>query len=271
MKKWRRHLHQIIFEADTFWGKTFDVGLMIIILLSITVVMLESVREIEAQYGPILRVLEWIFTALFTLEYILRIITVHQPLRYALSFFGIVDFFAIVPTYIGIFFPGSQSLLVVRTLRLLRVFRVLKLAAMLGEAQRLWQALRGGSRKIAVFLITVLTIVILVGTFMYLIEEGKNGFTSIPRSIYWAITTLTTVGYGDIVPTTALGQFFAATVMILSYSILVVPTGIVSAQLMRKQDKPITVRTCPECLTEGHDEDAVHCKYCGAKMEEESA
>lgn len=267
MKKWRRHLHEIIFEADTFRGKTFDVGLMVVILLSVAVVMLESVHEVEARYGGFLRGLEWGFTVLFTIEYILRILTIQRPLRYIFSFFGIVDFLSIIPTYLGLFFVGSQSLMVIRTLRLLRVFRVLKLAAMLGEAQHLSRALRASRQKITVFLMAVLTIVILMGTFMYMIEDAESGFTSIPRSIYWAIVTLTTVGYGDIAPATVLGQFFAATIMLLGYSILAVPTGIVSAEWVREQQKPITVRACPACSAEGHDTDARHCKYCGAELE----
>ncbi len=263
---WKKQLHEVIFEADTFWGKTFDIALMIAITLSVGAVMLESVREIEQEYGAILRVCEWVFTILFTVEYVLRLISIERPLKYAYSFFGVVDLLSILPTYLGLFLVGTPSLIVIRTLRLLRVFRVLKLARLLGEAQRLAVALQASRRKITVFLLFVLTIVVIMGTIMYIVEDPENGFTSIPRSIYWAIVTLTTVGYGDIAPQTVLGQFFAATIMVLGYSILAVPTGIISAEIMKQGDEPVDTRACPTCGQEGHDVDADFCKYCGGRL-----
>ncbi len=263
--KWRNELYDIIFEADTFWGKDFDVALLVAIVLSVLTLMLESVREVNELFGFYLRTLEWIFTILFTLEYLLRIITIDRPVRYIFSFFGIVDFLSIVPTYLGLFFFGSQSLIVIRTLGLLRVFRILKIAPMLGEARQLSEALRASHRKIIVFLLCVLSIVVIMGTIMYLIEDAQNGFTSIPRSIYWAIVTLTAVGYGAIAPQTVLGQFFAATIMILGYSILAVPTGIVSAEMAKVSNKS-SEKKCPQCTYYQPDTDADFCKYCGGKL-----
>jgi voltage-gated potassium channel len=259
-------LHEIIFEADTPAGKAFDIGLMCTIVLSVLVVMLESVAGIRQHYGPALWTLEWGFTIVFTLEYLLRLSCVGQPLRYASSFYGVVDVLAILPTYVSLVFPGTHYLLVIRTLRILRVFRVFKLVQYWSEARTLARALRASHRKIAVFLSVVMILVIIIGAFMYLIEGEHHGFTSIPRSMYWAIVTLTTVGYGDIAPATALGQTLAAMVMILGYGIIAVPTGIVTAELARDAYKPFSTQACPVCSAEGHDADAVYCKYCGAKL-----
>jgi voltage-gated potassium channel len=262
----RERIHEIIFEADTPAGKAFDVSLMVLIILSVVAVMLESTATIAARYGDLLRAFEWTVTIIFTVEYLLRLYCVRRPVRYARSFFGIVDVLAILPTYLSLIIPGAQSLLVIRALRLLRVFRVLKLAHFVGEATELRAALRASARKIIVFLGAVLTIVIIVGSMMYLIEGEANGFTSIPTSIYWAIVTMTTVGYGDIAPQTALGKILASAIMIMGYGIIAVPTGIVSVELAGVVRKRIVTQACPDCGVGGHDHDAVHCKFCGAKL-----
>ena len=227
--------------------------------------MLDSVSGVSSHYGSILYGVEWFFTIIFTIEYILRLICVGRPLLYATSFFGIVDLLAIVPTYISLLIPGSEYFLVIRILRILRIFRVLKLVQYMSEALLLMKALRASSRKVIVFLFTVLTLVIILGSMMYLIEGAENGFTSIPRSIYWAIVTLTTVGYGDISPQTNIGQVLAAFIMILGYSIIAVPTGIVTVELSQLSSKKAT-KSCKECSAEGHDNDADFCKYCGAEL-----
>jgi len=229
----RARLETIIFESDTPMGKLFDIVLLWTIVLSILLVSLESVRDIRAQYGPLLRLLEWGFTGLFTLEYLARLYAAKRPLGYAFSFYGVVDLLAITPSYLSLFVAGSQYLLAIRALRLLRVFRILKLSRYLGEASVLTDALRAGRFKITVFLFTVLTIVVIVGSVMHLVEGGQNGFTSIPTSIYWAIVTLTTVGYGDIAPRTPLGKFISSALMIVGYGVIAVPTGIVTAELTR--------------------------------------
>jgi len=262
----KTRIHEIIFEADTPAGKAFDVALLVMIILSVVAVMLESTSTLAARYGHALRTFEWIVTILFTIEYLLRLYCVRQPLRYARSFFGIVDLLAILPTYLSLVIPGAQSLLVIRALRLLRVFRVLKLAHFVGEASELTAALRASARKIIVFLGAVLTLVIIVGSLMYLIEGEANGFSSIPVSIYWAIVTMTTVGYGDIAPQTALGKILASAIMIMGYGIIAVPTGIVSVELAGVTRKRITTQACPECGAGGHDSDAIYCKFCGAKI-----
>lgn len=266
LSPWRLKLHEIIFEAETPAGKAFDILLILSILLSVITIMIGSVRHIRAQHEVLLHGAEWFFTALFTVEYALRLLCVGRPLLYATSFFGIVDLLAIAPTYLSLVLPGSQYLLVIRTLRMLRIFRILKLVKYVGEAQYLLRALRASRRKITVFLFTVLIIVVIVGALMYVIEGVDNGFTSIPRSIYWAIVTLTTVGYGDISPQTSLGQTLAALVMIMGYSIIAVPTGIVTAELAFARDRPVNTQACPSCSAEGHDTDAEYCKYCGAKL-----
>jgi voltage-gated potassium channel len=264
---WRNSLHEIIFEADTTAGKTFDIVLIVSIMLSILTVMLDSVKWFNSRYATPIHIAEWCFTVFFTIEYILRLLSVRQPMRYARSFFGIVDLLATIPTYLSLVLPQAQILLVIRILRALRIFRVLKLAHYLGEAQFLLHALRSSRRKIIVFLFTVLNIVVIVGALMYLIEGDQHGFSSIPYSIYWAIVTLTTVGYGDIAPQTPAGQSLAAMLMILGYAVIAVPTGIVSSELtLSAQRQTISTQCCPECSAEGHDVDAVHCKYCGGTL-----
>lgn len=265
--KWRENLYRIIFEADTPAGKGFDVALIAVILLSVAVVLLDSIAAVHDDLGEVLYLAEWVFTLAFTVEYILRLACVKRPLGYATSFFGVIDLFSVLPTYLSLLFPGSQYLLVIRVLRVLRVFRVLKLARYLQEARVLAEALNASRRKIIVFLSTVVTLVVIFGSFIYLIEGEKNGFTSIPVSIYWAIVTMTTVGYGDISPKTPLGQALASFIMILGYSIIAVPTGIVTAELTSVRPKKMEeTRVCPDCLAEGHDADARHCKYCGENL-----
>jgi voltage-gated potassium channel len=263
--RWRERLHEVIFESDTRAGKTFDLVLLMCILASVLVVVLESIRSLRLAYGAELRAAEWFFTGLFSGEYILRLAAVRRPLRYARSFFGLVDLAAILPTYLSLFLPGTQALLVVRALRLLRIFRILKLAHFLGEAQALKAALRASVRKVTVFLTTVLILVVIIGALMYLVEGEAHGFTSIPQSIYWAIVTLTTVGYGDLAPATVLGKILASAVMILGYGIIAVPTGIVTVELSRRPST-ISAQACPHCGAEGHDADARFCKYCGARL-----
>ena len=264
-ENWRNTLYVIIFEAESPAGKLFDEILILTILLSVIVVMLDSVNSIAVRYGDLFYTLEWIFTILFTVEYFLRLICVGRPLRYATSFFGIIDLLAILPTYLSLMLPGSQYLLVIRSLRLLRVFRVLKLAQYMGEANLWMKALRASRRKITLFLFTVLNLVVILGSLMYVIEGAESGFTSIPRSIYWAIITLTTVGYGDIVPETNLGQALASVIMIIGYSIIAVPTGIVTSEITYAS-KYSSGRVCHNCRFEGHDIDAKFCKRCGAKL-----
>ncbi len=263
---WRRKLHEIIFEADTPKGKWFDIILIVSIALSVLAVMLDSVQAIKATYGKWLFYAEWIFTVLFTLEYILRMLSVTRPRLYATSFFGVVDLLAILPTYISLFHPGGQYLLVIRLLRILRVFRVLKLVQYVSESRVLMLALRASRRKITIFIFTVLTLVTILGSFMYLIEGEKNGFTSIPKSIYWAIVTLTTVGYGDITPQTVPGQFVSVIIMILGFGIIAVPTGIVTVEMSQAMKSNRGIRACRGCGADRHDDDAVYCKYCAKQL-----
>jgi voltage-gated potassium channel len=265
---WRDRLHEIIFEADTPAGKFFDIVLIGSIILSVVVVVLDSVAWIRRMYGDILYRVEWFFTILFSIEYILRLISVRRPLRYAASFFGLVDLLAVIPTYISLFIPGSQYLLTIRVLRLLRIFRVFKLVAYVNEGRIIITALKASRRKISVFLLGVLTIVIIIGSLMYVIEGSENGFTDIPTGIYWAIVTLTTVGYGDISPQTPAGKVVASVVMIIGYAIIAVPTGIVTAELAYagRNRATLTTRSCPSCSKEGHDPDATYCKHCGAQL-----
>lgn len=259
-------MHEIIFEADTPAGKAFDVALLACIVLSVVVVMLESVADIRAAYGGALRAAEWGLTIAFTIEYVLRLLSVQMPLRYAVSFFGVVDLLAVLPTYVSVIIPGAHSLLVIRTLRLLRIFRVLKLARYVGAGQVLLTALRGARSKIVVFLWAVLSLVVIIGSVMYLIEGEANGFTSIPRSIYWAVVTITTVGYGDIAPQTVAGQTLASLLMIVGYGIIAIPTGIMTVELAHAQREPITTQACPACGVGGHAHDARFCRRCGAAL-----
>ncbi len=264
---WRAHLHRVIFEADTPAGKTFDVALLVAIVASVVAVCLESVAPVRARYGSALRASEWLFTLLFTVEYLLRLVAVRRPLRYAVSFFGLVDLLAIVPTYLSFFVAGAQSLLVIRSLRLLRIFRVLKLSHLLGEAVQLRAALAASRGKIVVFLTAVAAIVTIVGALMYVVEGEAGGFDSIPRGIYWAVVTLTTVGFGDITPKTPLGQALSALVMILGYGIIAVPTGIVTSEIARaRPSREVSTQACPACGLQGHDTDARFCKHCGTEL-----
>jgi voltage-gated potassium channel len=263
----QHRLHEIIFEADTRAGKWFDIILIISIIASVLVVMLDSISTYRRDYGALLYAAEWVFTLLFTIEYLLRLFCVKKPFNYAVSFYGIIDLCAILPTYISLFLPGSQYLIVIRVLRVLRVFRVLKLVLYIGEASTLARALVASRRKIIVFLITVFTLVIIFGSFMYIIEGAQNGFTSIPKSVYWAIVTMTTVGYGDISPQTNAGQALASLIMIFGYAIIAVPTGIVTTEMALATTRVTqTTQACPSCMAHGHEEDAVFCKLCGAEL-----
>ena len=275
-QSWRERWYEIIFEADTPAGKRFDVILLVAILMSVLVVILESVDSIDNEYESLLHGAEWFFTILFTLEYVARIAVAHRPLRYIFSFYGVVDLLSILPTYLSVtLFSGdaeTQRMAVIRALRLLRAFRIFKLAHMLSEASALRQAIWAARAKISVFLSVVLIAVVIVGSAMNLIEggngkEGNPGFDSIPESMYWAVVTMTTVGYGDVSPTTALGKFLAACMMMLGYCLIIVPTGIVSAELAQAGRKYLTTQVCPHCMAEGHEVDAKYCKYCGEKLE----
>lgn len=264
---WRARLHQIIFEADTFAGRAFDFGLIALIIISIVAVSVESMQGLSPGTAKLVFVLDWVLTVIFTLEYVLRLMAVRKPLAYATSFFGVVDLLAITPTWLSIFVPGAQALLVVRVLRLLRIFRILKLARFLSEAETLTRALRASSRKITVFLLSVGTIVVIVGSLMFVVEGPENGFTSIPAGMYWAVVTLTTVGYGDIAPRTALGQTLASFVMILGYGIIAVPTGIVTSELaLGSFHHGVSTQACPSCGIGAHDIDARYCRACGVKL-----
>ncbi len=263
---WRGALHEVIFEADTFAGELFDILLIACILVSVLGVMLESISGFRAQYGDALMRLEWFFTILFTVEYVLRLISVRKPWQYATSFWGIVDLLGFLPTYLGRLIPGSGILRVFRVLRVLRVFRVLRLTPYMSASSLLKQALVASRRKITVFLVAVMTLVVILGSLMYMIEGEASGFTSIPQSIYWAIVTLTTVGYGDLSPQTPLGKALASVIMIVGYGIIAVPTGIVTAEMVHTTYKETTTQACPSCSAEGHDKDARFCKFCGAGL-----
>ncbi|MBX2873380.1 MAG: ion transporter [Saprospiraceae bacterium] len=269
--KTKESIHEVIFEADTPMGRTFDISLLVVISISVVIVMLESVDYIQVKYASLFFVLEWIFTIIFTIEYGLRLYSVYRPIKYMTSFFGVIDLLAILPAYLSLFFAGTHYFIVIRALRLIRIFRIFKLGHFLKEGAIITNALRASRAKIFVFLMSVTLLVIIIGAFMYVVEGGNNdSFSSIPRSIYWAIVTLTTVGYGDIVPRTELGQFFSAVVMILGYAIIAVPTGIVSAEMVNAtSDMKNNTQACRYCGGEGHDDDAVHCKYCGEILNED--
>ena len=261
-------MNRVIFGADTPMGKLFDVILLISIVLSVVAVLLETVDTIQQQYRDIFIIAEWVFTILFTIEYILRIISVRRPWKYITSFMGLVDLLSTLPTYISLFVSGPHYLLVIRTVRLLRIFRILKLSRYISEANSMKRALKASAVKITVFIGGVLVLVLIMGTIMYMIEGPERGFNSIPRSMYWTIVTITTVGYGDIAPTTALGQALASIIMLLGYGIIAVPTGIVSGELVRSRmaADQMSRKACLDCSKEGHEVDAEFCKYCGAKM-----
>jgi len=265
MGKVRKKLYEVIFEADTRAGKFFDVTLLLIILLSVILVMLESVPGIRKDYHHILVLSEWIITGIFTIEYILRIVVVKKSWRYIFSFYGIIDFLSVLPSYLGLFAVAWQSLLVIRLFRMLRVFRILKLTRYTLAGRTLARAIWASREKISVFIFFVIILVIIIGTLIYLIEGEQSGFRSIPLSIYWAIVTLTTVGYGDISPATPVGQFLASIVMIMGYAIIAVPTGIVTAEMIRPVT-PGNSQVCPNCLYDRHDDDAKYCKKCGARL-----
>ena len=263
-------LHEIIYEADTPEGKLFDVLLLFLILLSVFVVMLDSIDVFHDNYSYLFDAIEWIITILFSMEYALRIIVVKRPLKYISSFFGIIDLLSILPQYLSFFFINSSSLAALRALRLLRVFRILKLTRFIGESNFLWRSLKASRAKIGVFLFTVFILSIIFGTIMYLVEGEENGFSSIPESIYWTIVTLTTVGYGDIFPGTAIGKFIASIIMIMGYGIIAVPTGIVSAEMAQKRRRPDTnTQSCPSCAESSHKDNAKFCHSCGNIMNEE--
>ncbi len=264
----KERLYEIIFEADTPTGKAFDVVLLIVILLSIILVMLESILSVHASYGRELRFMEWGITIIFTIEYMLRVFIIKKPVRYIFSFYGIIDLLSVLPTYISLLVVGSHSLAVIRVLRLLRVFRILKLSRYTNAGRTLGKALWNSREKISVFIMFVVLLVVIIGTVMYLIEGEANGFNSIPLSIYWAIVTLTTVGYGDISPQTSVGQFFASIVMIIGYAIIAVPTGIVTAEII-SPSKAKNTQVCPACLHDKHEDDAVFCKKCGNRLNKE--
>lgn len=265
-KSWRSKLHRIIYEADTPMGKLFDIVLLILILLSVIVVMLESVKEFDEKYHQIFSIIEWIITIFFTIEYIARIITVKKPTSYIFSFYGVIDFLSTIPLYLSFILVGSNYLLTVRALRLLRVFRILKITRYVGEANKLRTALIGSRAKIFIFIFAVLIVAIIAGTLMYLIEGEESGFVNIPISIYWCVVTLTTVGFGDITPVTPAGQFLATLIMILGYGVIAVPTGIVSAQYIRDSSNNyarLNHQSCNSCGAKNHQENSKFCHTCG--------
>lgn len=267
-KHLKKKLRTIIFKTNTPAGKAFDIALLIAILVSVSVVILESVEEFSTNYTKAFIYTEWAFTFIFTIEYILRIIISNKKRKYIFSFFGIIDFLSILPAYLSLVLTGMHTLVILRSFRLLRVFRIFKLARFMGEASQLRKALSASRPKIIVFLVTVGIIVVIMGTIMYLVEGSENGFTSIPKSIYWAIVTLTTVGYGDVAPSTVMGQTLASIIMILGYGIIAVPTGIVTAEMAKTwTGKQKSDRKCDKCKNSIYDEDAIYCKYCGTVIQ----
>jgi voltage-gated potassium channel len=267
LKSLKFKIHTVIFEADTPAGKYFDVSLIFIILFSVLVIMLDSVSSIRKDWSYELRFLEWTFTLIFTIEYALRIFCLRKPRHYILSFYGLVDLMSILPTLMSAFIPGIQYLSSLRVMRVMRIFRIMKLIQYVGEVEYLLKAIYASFKKIIVFLLSILIYVTIFGSIMYLVEGEENGFTSIPKSIYWAIVTLTTVGYGDIAPQTHFGQFLAALVMIGGYAIIAVPTGIVTVEMSKAFRQFHLTKSCLSCGREGHDDDAIHCKYCGVSLE----
>ncbi|MBC7850285.1 MAG: ion transporter [Chitinophagaceae bacterium] len=266
-KSWRTRIHETIYESNTVAGKTFDIALLVLIIGSIMIVMLDSVESYHLKYGRIFYTLEWVFTALFTVEYILRLVSIERPARYMVSFFGIIDLLAIIPSYLSIFFLGAQSLLVLRALRLLRVFRIFKMTHFLTEMEFLKTSISTSLKKISIFMFVVLALVIILGSIMYLVEGKQNGFNNIPESIYWAVVTITTVGYGDISPVTPLGKFIASIMMFIGYGIIAVPTGIITTDMASAvRSRKHGHETCPGCGKEGHDGDATFCRNCGSRL-----
>ena len=278
---WKSKLHEIIYEADTPTGKLFDVVLLIAILASILLVMLESIKSFDDRFHTFLNISEWVITILFTIEYILRIITVKKPMKYVTSFFGIIDLLSTIPKYLSMIFIGTHALVALRALRLLRIFRILKLARYLGASNQLANAIKASKAKIAVFLFAVIIAATIFGTIMYLVEGEENGFTNIPKSVYWCIVTLTTVGFGDIAPQTPLGQLIATIIMILGYGIIAVPTGIVSAEFTKSSDTKknisdeeheqlktvmLSTQSCANCMAEKHQDGAEYCHKCGHEL-----
>ena len=261
----RQKIYHVIFEADTPLAKGFDLTLIILILLSVTLVILDSVQAFHQRWHQEFYIIEWGFTIIFTIEYLLRLYSIGKPLKYATSFFGLVDLLCIIPTYLSLFIAGTEVLLIVRLLRVLRVFRILRLLHYVGEATALAKAMQASRRKITVFIFTVLTMVTVFGSLMYVVEGPESGYTSIPRSIYWAIVTLTTVGYGDITPQTNFGQFLSSIVMIMGYAVIAVPTGIVTVELSNTMKRHMHL-VCHGCGEEGHDADADYCKLCGTEL-----
>ena len=264
---WKNTLHEVIFEADTRAGKLFDIVLLILILGSVATVMLESVNSIRIEHGQTLNIIEWGLTILFSIEYITRIISIKKPFKYIFSFYGLIDLLSILPTYLGLFITGASSMAVIRSIRLLRVFRILKLARYLKEAAAFKSVLIAMRPKIIVFLVAIFSIVTIMGTVIYMIEDPEDGFTSIPRCVYWAVVTLTTVGYGDIAPQTVLGQVFASLIMVMGYSIIVIPTVfVVTSSMLSSRETTLNTKSCPSCSQEGHDNNAEFCKYCGDSL-----
>ena len=263
MKKWKSKLHEIIYEADTPYGKLFDIVLLITILLSVLFVALESVASIDIVYHKYLNWAEWLITIFFTLEYFFRIISITKPIKYIFSFYGIIDLISALPKYLSLIILGTHSLVALKALRLLRIFRILKLTKYVGESNILAKALRASRTKIFVFIFSVFILCIIFGSLMYLIEDNSSGFTSIPRSIYWCIVTMTTVGYGDIAPQTPLGQLVASLIMIMGYGIIAVPTGIITAEMSKQKPIDINTQSCPNCITPFHKEGAIYCHQCG--------
>jgi voltage-gated potassium channel len=264
---WKNTLHEVIFEADTRAGKLFDIVLLILILGSVATVMLESVNPIRIEHGQTLNIIEWVLTILFSIEYITRIISIKKPFKYIFSFYGLIDLLSILPTYLGLFITGASSMAAIRSIRLLRVFRILKLARYLKEAAAFKSILIAMRPKIIVFLVAIFSIVTIMGTVIYMIEDPKDGFTSIPRCVYWAVVTLTTVGYGDIAPQTVLGQVFASLIMVMGYSIIVIPTVfVVTSSMLSTRETTLNTQSCPSCSQEGHDNNAEFCKYCGDSL-----
>ncbi|MGR3810166.1 ion transporter [Jiulongibacter sp. NS-SX5] len=269
MKDWKAKWHEIIFEADTKEGKLFDVILLWLIVGSVILVMLGSVESLNQRFGLLFNNLEWIISTLFSIEYLMRILVLKRPMKYVISFYGVIDLLSLVPKYLSIFIAGSHALIALRSLRLLRMFRILKLGTYVGESNKLMTALIASRTKISVFLFAILILCTILGTVMYLVEDNSSGFTSIPRSIYWAIVTMTTVGYGDIAPQTVVGQFIASIMMIMGYGIIAIPTGIVSSEIVKQQPGKASLNTqsCPNCGAEKHDTFAKFCYRCGERLE----